>query len=122
VNLYPCSYVSDFSFIDTNFPPILNNHQIPDDDCILDKAKKIVNVERKNDYGDLEKNFKIIANMWSAYLGQNISTLDFCNMMILLKTARCKTGFHEDSLIDICGYSYCAEKLQKSNVDGAFGV
>ena len=36
---------------------------------ILDTAKKLVNVERATDHGDMEDNFTTISEYWSLHLG-----------------------------------------------------
>lgn len=79
---------------------------------ILDKAKDCVCGHREQDYGSPEDNFAIIAHLWSAYLGCNVSSVDVAMMMSLLKIARIKTGSGtEDSFIDLAGYAACAGEI-----------
>ena len=76
---------------------------------ILDAAKEIVCKDRNEQYGKPEDNFKVIADMWSAYLGVKIKSVDVCMMMCMLKIARVKTGkVKDDNLIDLAGYAACA--------------
>ena len=85
---------------------------------ILEKAAEIVSGHREQDYGNPEDNFRIIANLWNAYLQDRLVTeKDVAMMMALLKIARIKTGVGtEDSFIDLAGYAACgAEIIAKQN-------
>lgn len=79
---------------------------------ILTKAADIVGGSRVTDYGEPEDNFGIIAQLWSAYLGIDISSVDVSMLMVLFKSARVKTGTGtEDSFIDIAGYAACGGEI-----------
>ena len=79
---------------------------------ILDRAKAIVTGEREKQYGKLEDNFAIIAELWSAYTGYKFSPVDVAMMMALLKVARIKTGVGTvDSFVDLAGYAACAGEI-----------
>lgn len=79
----------------------------------LDNAKVCVCGDREQDYGKPEQNFKLIAALWSAYLGITILPTDVPNMMIHVKQARIKTGHaKDDNWIDIAGYAACGAELQ----------
>lgn len=81
---------------------------------ILDAAKECVCKNRQEQYGDVESNFAMIADLWSVYLGFEITPVDVGMMMTLLKIARIKGGtFKEDSFVDACGYIACAAELAK---------
>ena len=87
---------------------------------ILDTAGEIVGGHRVTDYGEPEDNFGVIARLWSAYLGIDISDVDVSMLMVLFKTGRIKSGTAtEDSFVDICGYAACggeiAERDRKDN-------
>lgn len=87
---------------------------------ILDKAKDCVTGQREQDANQPENNFKMIAELWTEYLGHEITPVDVTMMMCLLKIARIKTGHDmEDSFVDICGYSSFGGELanEKSNSD-----
>lgn len=86
---------------------------------ILDEAKKTVEGQRQQDYGDMTKSFNRIASFWSAYTGKKLTSLDVANMMILLKVSRAANGFHHDSYVDIVGYVHCAEKIKQEQAVGA---
>ena len=84
---------------------------------ILDKAKTIINGERQGTYGEAENSFAIIAQMWTAYLGKDLSSSDVANMMVLMKVARNANGvYKDDNWIDICGYAALGGEIQ-SNTD-----
>lgn len=84
-----------------------------DKNDILEKAKSIINGERKGTYGKAEDNFSVIAQMWTAYLGQDITSADVANMMILMKVARNSSGvYKDDNWIDICGYAALGGEIQ----------
>lgn len=89
---------------------------------ILDAAGEIVGGHRVTDYGEPEDNFGVIARLWSAYLGIDISEVDVSMLMVLFKAGRIKSGTAtEDSFVDICGYAACggeiAERGRKNNDD-----
>jgi hypothetical protein len=80
---------------------------------ILDDAKQKVTVDRAKDHGDLEKNFRTIAQYWSVHLEVEVSPVDVGIMMSLLKVARMKGNqAHEDNYSDGCGYLACAGELK----------
>ena len=71
---------------------------------VLAVAGELINGERQAHYGTPQDSFGTTAEMWTAYLGRDISPADVCHMMALLKIARLKRGPHRDSSIDACGY------------------
>lgn len=93
---------------------------------LAQKAWDIVGPEgdREKTYGDPGKNLRIIAGMWSAYLGIDITPHHVCDMMIQLKLARLKNDpDHEDSKVDVIGYALLKERLSESGQnDGALIV
>lgn len=48
---------------------------------ILENAIRTVCQDRKDRYGEVENNFKLIADLWSAYLGAAVSAVDVAMMM-----------------------------------------
>ena len=83
---------------------------------ILDNAKAIVLGHREQDYGSPENNFRIIAELWSTYIGYNITPVDVAMMMALLKIARIRSGTAtEDSFIDLAGYAACGGEINFLN-------
>lgn len=79
---------------------------------ILKKANECVTGSRAQDYGSAERNFELIAKLWSTYLDADISAVDVAMMMALLKIARIKSGrWHEDNFVDLAGYAACAGEI-----------
>lgn len=78
---------------------------------ILREAERIVNGDRQLEYGDKKECFTRIANMWAAYLGTEVSAFDVAHMMIMLKLARNVHKYKRDSMVDVAGYAYCADKI-----------
>ena len=85
---------------------------VTDREYCLEMAKQIVCNDRDKQYGKPENSFPVIAKLWSAYLGVDISPMDTAMLLGLLKVARIKTGkFKEDNYIDLAGYTACAMEL-----------
>ncbi|MBP5326075.1 MAG: hypothetical protein J6Y86_11350 [Pseudobutyrivibrio sp.] len=83
---------------------------------ILDKAAECVCGQREQDYGSPESNFKLIADLWNAYLNKyliaDISPTDVTMMMALLKIARIRNGGGTgDSFVDLAGYAACGGEI-----------
>ena len=73
---------------------------------ILDKAEKMINGPRAKDYGDAHENHQRIAMLWSVLLNKEVTVAQVCQCMIAVKLSRLiETPEHEDSWLDICGYS-----------------
>lgn len=82
----------------------------------LDEAKTIVCNDREGQYGKPEDSFRLIAELWTAYLfNDNVGSLseeDVAIMMALMKIARISSGkFKEDSWVDAIGYLACGAEL-----------
>lgn len=78
----------------------------------LEQAKSYVCGQREKDYGSPEDNFKVIADLWSAYRGERYTALDVAMMMSLLKIARIKSGTAtDDSFVDLAGYAACGAEI-----------
>jgi len=76
----------------------------------LDQAKQAVMSDRNTDYDDPEDNFNHIADMWNAYLRNDITldAVDVANLMILVKLARITTSpKKQDHWVDVAGYAAC---------------
>ena len=78
---------------------------------IFDEAQEIVEGQRRDDYGDARTCFNRIAKMWAGYLGVEVNAQDVAHLMIMLKIARNHDTFKRDSLVDVCGYAYCADLI-----------
>lgn len=80
-------------------------------ESIFDEARRIVEGDRREDYGDVNMSLERITNLWSTYLGfYNLTVSDFIHMMILLKVSRASTSMKRDNYVDICGYVLLLEK------------
>ena len=84
-------------------------------ESILDAAKRCVCGDREQDYGSPEDNFAVIAALWAAYTGTDITPKDVAMMMALLKIARAKAGNKPDTYIDLAGYAACGGELEVNN-------
>ena len=72
---------------------------------ILSAAHDAV-AQRGENYGKPSENFERIATLWSAYTMHPYSVEDVGIMMMLLKISRLmENPRHEDSWVDIAGYS-----------------
>lgn len=82
---------------------------------ILTDAAVCVCSDRNLMYGEPEDNFDVIAAMWSAYLGMQVTAADVAAMMILFKVARIATAEKpsRDSYVDIAGYAACGGGMIK---------
>ena len=85
-------------------------------ESVLEEANKIIYGDREKTYGKPSKNLQTIAEMWNAYLGNEVclSPKDVAVMMILLKAARLANDMnHRDSVVDICGYAALIERCDE---------
>lgn len=80
-------------------------------ESVLQEADRLINGDRPQCYGPPKKNFKDVADLWSGWLGIGIGELDVAVLMVLMKVARLKNGYHRDSVVDIGGYAGTMEKL-----------
>ena len=87
-------------------------------ETVLSEANRIIYGDREKTYGHPAKNLKVIAEMWNAYIGDQIcfcfQPKDVAVMMILLKTARLANDInHRNSIVDICGYAALLERCDE---------
>lgn len=66
---------------------------------------------REEDYGSPEDNFAVIAALWTAYTGTDVTPKDVAMMMALLKIARAKAGSKPDTYVDLAGYAACGAEI-----------
>lgn len=79
---------------------------------VLQTAEKLVNGDRNTQYGDPIDDFRRTADMWSAYLGDDLKIPlephDVAAMMGMLKLSRIRWSPQKgDSWIDLAGYAAC---------------
>ena len=77
----------------------------------LKAAAECVCGSREEDYGSPEDNFAVIAALWTAYTGTDVTPKDVAMMMALLKIARAKAGSKPDTYIDLAGYAACGAEI-----------
>ena len=74
----------------------------------LQAASRAVSGDRDRAYGRPEDNFRLIAELWSAYKGTPFTRTDVAMMMGLLKIARVRSNpENADSFVDLAGYAAC---------------
>lgn len=91
----------------------------------LKAAAECVCGSREEDYGSPEDNFAVIAGLWTAYTGTDVTSKDVAMMMALLKIARAKAGSKPDTYIDLAGYAACGAEISErtaSTSDAAGGT
>jgi|TARA_R110000803_G_scaffold201528_3_gene266350 hypothetical protein len=74
------------------------------DNTVAEDAIRLVNEDRNDSYGSPEENLKRIAEMWSGYLGHEVTKEDVSLMMVLLKISRSKAGYARDNAVDGVAY------------------
>ena len=77
----------------------------------LKAAAECVCGSREEDYGSPEDNFAVIAGLWTAYTGTDVTPKDVAMMMALLKIARAKAGSKPDAYVDLAGYAACGAEI-----------
>lgn len=77
----------------------------------LKAAAECVCGSREEDYGSPEDNFAVIASLWTAYTGTDVTPKDVAMMMALLKIARAKAGSKPDTYVDLAGYAACGAEI-----------
>lgn len=83
----------------------------------LTKAMDCVCGHRETDYGKPEDNFKVIADLWTAYTGFAFTPLDVSMMLALLKIGRISSGTATtDSFVDLAGYAACGAEIAQKEV------
>jgi len=82
------------------------------DASILMEALDITSNNRMTQYGDPKHNFQDIADLWSGYLGVDVSKKDVSLMMVLFKVAREKAAHKRDNLVDMAGYARTAAMIE----------
>lgn len=88
-------------------------------DDVLATAERLINGDRRDDYGDARESFQRLATLWSATLGTPISPPQVALCLLQLKVSRlCVTPTHFDSWVDAAGYAALgAEIASPGDVD-----
>lgn len=81
---------------------------------ILDEAKRCVTQDRQATHGKPEDTFGMIARVWSAKLGVEVTAAQVCLMLADLKICRAwGNPAHKDNWVDLAGYAACGGELAK---------
>jgi hypothetical protein len=80
------------------------------------EADKIINGQRREDYGSADESFRKIATGWEVIFGTTLSPHQVVQAMVWLKVCRSLQGYQRDSYVDICGYAGLAEVLHEAEV------
>jgi len=83
----------------------------PKNETVLQEAERIINGDRRDDYGSAEESFEQIASLWSVVLGQEVTGEQVALCMMMLKISRYLHGSQRDSVVDLCGYAGLLEVL-----------
>jgi|TARA_R110000824_G_scaffold166355_2_gene343133 hypothetical protein len=84
---------------------------------VLNTAKQYVTKDRDATHGNMEDNFREIAELWTQYTGHTLHSSDVAVMMALLKIARLKSNKdNPDNWVDACGYLACGGELAAKKV------
>ncbi|MEK9694275.1 MAG: DUF6378 domain-containing protein [Candidatus Poseidoniales archaeon] len=76
---------------------------------ILSLADKLTSSDREVEHGDASKNFEMVADFWSTYLGVDVFPHEVPMMMVLYKIARTtENPTNIDNYVDTCGYGALA--------------
>ena len=81
---------------------------------ILQEAHRLTVKDRQKTYGDPTVNHCRIADLWTTYLGQQITPQQVAICMALVKVARLMETETEDSFIDLAAYAAIAGEIATS--------
>lgn len=87
------------------------------DPTIAVDALRLVDEDRQEKYGDYDENLSRIAEMWSGFLGADISAMDVALMMVLVKISRSKAGYARDNAVDGVAYFLIHDSLARYDGD-----
>ena len=88
----------------------------------LEHVKELVCKDRNITHGDAEDNFKVIADLWNAYLknskGDALTNKDIAIMMCLFKISRLMSNVDNlENWLDLAGYAACGGGIVKKALD-----
>ena len=82
-------------------------------DELLSSASTIINGDRQDDYGSARDSFKAVSEMWTAFVGTDITPPQVAIMLALLKAVRLRNGPHKDSFLDAAAYMALAYEVSE---------
>jgi len=74
------------------------------DPTVAVDAINLVDDKRDEQYGDYSENLGRIAEMWSAFIGHEITAEDVALMMVLVKISRSRASYLRDTTVDGVAY------------------
>lgn len=83
---------------------------------IFEEAEKLINNDRRAEYGPVDKGLSKVALHWSAILDCKISPRQVALCMICWKIERENFKHKRDNLVDICGYAGLVCKIEGDEV------
>ncbi|AKJ72219.1 hypothetical protein TPA4_54 [Tsukamurella phage TPA4] len=91
---------------------------------VLDRARSIINGDRRAEYGPAKESFERIAQLWTTTLGYEITAAQVALCLAQLKISRLiQTPDHADSWVDLAGYAALgAEVAGAGGIDPTFTV
>jgi hypothetical protein len=79
--------------------------------CSSDLAARLTAKDRQQTYGDPRTNHCRIANLWTTYLGNEVTPQQVAICMALVKIARLMETETLDSFIDLAAYASIAGEI-----------
>ena len=83
-----------------------------DGNTLADKAIELVYGDRYETYGHPADVYQHVANLWSGYLREPISTEDVALLMVLFKVGREMERHTDDNVVDAHGYLLVYERIR----------
>jgi hypothetical protein len=81
-------------------------------ETVIQEADRIINGQRRQDYGGAKESFTRIATLWGPILGMDVTPQQVALCMVQLKIARFVNGSQRDSVVDIIGYAALLAKIE----------
>jgi hypothetical protein len=78
---------------------------------ILHEAARLTAKDRQQTYGDPRTNHCRIADLWTTYLGNEVTPQQVAICMALVKVARLMQTETEDSFVDLAAYAAIAGEI-----------
>jgi len=78
------------------------------------EAYDIITGARNEQYGDQDKNFKLIAQVATLITGKDLSKYDIIKIMIAVKLIRERYRHKEDNIVDLIGYADILNLLEEN--------
>lgn len=80
---------------------------------ILEEARRLVDGDRNDAYGDPRVKYAEIAKIWSVVLKTDITPEQVVRCMCAVKLARSanRASYNRDDLVDLCGYALILSRL-----------